>query len=622
VRHIRNICARKRSHASVNRGIDWPVELHAYVMDGQWDSRRLGARPLHAGCRAPADLVARFLPDGKPAYGPEGPHPEIHESIRYFEETTNAELDEVAETKDDEATIARLAQLKEIEYQRKRKDAAKELGFPVGVVDKLVRQRRAPSENEQYALPHWKVEPWDTVVLGASLLDDIVGTFERYIVLPRCAADALALWVLHAWTMDAGDISPFMVLVSPTKRCGKTSVLIVLLYLAPRSELASNISASALFRYVEEVRPTLLIDEADSFVKDNEEMRGILNSGHTRVAANVIRNVEVNGEHKPRRFSTWAPKAIATIRALADTLEDRAIVVQLQRKPRVAKVARLRKRDSHEFAALRQRAARWATDNFENLTDPDPAIPQALNDRAADNWRPLLAIADMAGDRWPQRAREAACILSGEGHDASSVNVELLSDIRRAFGDSDAIRSIDLVAELTEDKERPWVEWSRGKPLTQKQLGGLLTPFGITSETVSIPGLADAKGYKRVRFVEVWEAYCPGQNTSSSPTATFEASKRRYADTTGISGDFRSVAEGSGDSSKSGTLSYSHGGSDASTDRKSEFDAKGCLTTIPRPPNDVPKLASESSSSVTAAKSLWDDLDIPDDLRRSPGGVS
>ena len=81
-------------------------------------------------------------------------------------------------------------------------------------------------------------------------------------------------------------------------------MLIILLYLTPRSELASNISPSALFRYVEEIRPTLLIDEADSFVKDNEEMRGILNSGHTKAAAHVIRNVEVSGEHKPRRFST------------------------------------------------------------------------------------------------------------------------------------------------------------------------------------------------------------------------------------------------------------------------------------------------------------------------------
>jgi putative DNA primase/helicase len=96
-------------------------------------------------------------------------------------------------------------------------------------------------------------------------------------------------------------------------------------------------------------------------------------------------------------------------------------VVQLQRKPKTATVARLRKRDNDEFAVLRRKALRWAADNFAKLTDPDPQMPDALNDRAADNWRPLLAIADLAGGEWPVRARDAACLLSGEGHDAKSI---------------------------------------------------------------------------------------------------------------------------------------------------------------------------------------------------------
>lgn len=138
-------------------------------------------------------------------------------------------------------------------------------------------------------------------------------------MLPPGADIALALWVLHAWTMDAGEISPFIVLVSSPKRCGKTRVIAI-----PDAPIGAGkqYHGPALFRYIEAVRPTLLIDEADSFVKDNEELRGILNGGHTKVAANVIRNVEVNGEHKPRRFSTWAAKAIATIRSLADKIES------------------------------------------------------------------------------------------------------------------------------------------------------------------------------------------------------------------------------------------------------------------------------------------------------------
>ena len=200
---------------------------------------------------------------------------------------------------DGDELIYELSKLTEVAYQRRRKDAARELGMRVDVLDKIIRQARAQAEEDATALPHWNVEPWDRGRRRAAARRHRE-IFRRYIVLPKGADKALALWVLHAWTVDAGDISPFMVLVSPTKRCGKTSVLIVLLYLTPRSELASNISPSALFRYVEEVRPTLLIDEADSFVKDNEEMRGILNSGHTKAAAYVIRNVEVNGEHKPQ----------------------------------------------------------------------------------------------------------------------------------------------------------------------------------------------------------------------------------------------------------------------------------------------------------------------------------
>jgi hypothetical protein len=510
-----------------------------------------------------------------------------------------------------EKRVAELAKLTELAYQKIRAEAAAELNIGVGVLDKLVRQRRARSEDEQAELPHWKVEPWDAVVPGVELLDSIKAMFETYIVLPAGAGEAFALWVLHAWTFDAGDISPFLVLVSPTKRCGKTNTLIILFYLTPRSELASNISPSALFRYVEAVRPTLLMDEADTFVKDNEEMRGVLDSGHTKPSAYVIRNVEISGEHKPRRFSTWAPKAIATIRGLADTLEDRSIVVQLQRKPKAAKVARLRKRDSDKFAILRRKAARWAADNFSKLTDPDPTVPEILNDRAADNWRPLIAIADLAGGPWPRWARDAACVLSGEGHDSSSINVELLADIRQAFGSDavakpiEAIRSIDLVTQLAADPERPWVEWKNGKPLSQKQLGGLLSDFGITSETVSISGLADAKGYKRVSFEEAWERYLPGQNTLARSDPPSEASKRRNADGTNTSDDFQSVAEDTGDGSKNGNLSYSDAGSDASTLRRPPTGRQGGsatnLTTAKTPPADLPERAASSPTPSTKA---------------------
>jgi putative DNA primase/helicase len=489
--------------------------------------------------------------------------------------------------------ITELAELSELDYQQCRKGAAKHLGISVAALDKLVRQKRAQAEEDEFALPHWQVEPWPVPVDCAELLDAIWNVFSRYIVLPPGGADALALWVLHAWTYDSGEISPFIVLVSPTKRCGKTSTLIVLLYLTPRSELASNISPSAMFRYVEDKRPTLLMDEGDSFIGESEEVRGILNSGHTKAAAYVIRNVEVSGEHKPRRFSTWAPKAIASIRKLADTLQDRSIIIEQQRKPKGAKVERLRRRDNDEFAVLRRKAARWASDNMDRLVDPDPPLPETLNDRAADNWRPLLAIADLASEVWGERARQAARVLSGDDGDDSAVNVRLLADIREAFGQLDVIRSADLIVALMADPEKPWAEWRHGKPITQKQLAGLLRPFGIISEEVHPHGQSHGKGYKRGRFEEVWERYLPGQNAVSSPVGTSEARNRANADGTGTSRIFSSARENNSRGSKNDNLSYSHVGLRACADRSPEsgseeqFDHKngGADTTATTEPD-------------------------------------
>jgi putative DNA primase/helicase len=496
---------------------------------------------------------------------------------------------QLAPPPDEKALVEALARMDHSEYDRMRGELAEALGIRVGTLDDKVEalRKKMDSEDDQDALPHWKVEAWPEPVDGAALLDSIKRVFRRYIVLPKDADIVLPLWVLHAWTVDAGDISPFMVLVSPTKRCGKTSVLILLYFMTPKSELASNITAAALFRYIEAVRPTLLIDEADSFAKDNEELRGVLGSGHTKVAANVIRTVEVGGEHKPRRFSTWAPKAIATIRSLADTLEDRSVIVTLQRKPRDAKVERLRRRDTEELKTIRGKAARWATDTFNKLGERDPKVPEVLNDRAADNWRPLLAIADLAGGAWPADARRAARTLSGEEQDGA-VNVELLRDIRSAFGDAEAVRSVDLVEKLVADKERPWAEWKHGRPLSQKQLGGLLRPFGIVSETVSIPAFNDAKGYRRAHFEETWAAYCPGQN---DVPADFPVSKRRSVgmpmNSAQVS-DFRSVADASGDGSKNGKLSYSHAGSDASTLRKAKNSGQDDFDHKIAPPRPTP----------------------------------
>jgi putative DNA primase/helicase len=441
--------------------------------------------------------------------------------------------------------VAKLAKMSEFDYQRQRKVVAERLGVTVSALDREVQQQRQQGKRNEKSLelPHWQVEPWDTEVSVAELLSDIIALLRRYIILPEYSAEAIALWVLHAWAFDAWDISGFLFLKSPTKRCGKTRTFKILNYITPRSEFTSNISTAAIFRYIEASHPTLLIDEGDSFLGFQEETRGILNAGHDKSAAYVIRNVEVAGEHQPARFSVWAPKAFAAIGDLPDTIEDRSIIVPMQRRPAGKRVERLRSKDTAECADIRRQAVRWVQDNIERLKEAQPALPEALDDRAADNWEPLLAIADLAGPEWSTKARVAALNLSGEEvTDDRDIGVTLLHDIYAAFGAGDNIFTKDLLKALTADTEKAWATFKHDRPLTDRGLAKLLKPFGVRSDTVR-QGAEHNKGYRKADFLEVWERYAIPKSTIPPAQPTSQACQRDNADETGTSCTFASVTQ-------------------------------------------------------------------------------
>ena len=348
-------------------------------------------------------------------------------------------------------------------------------------------------------------EPWPEPVDGVALLDAIAGVFSRYLAMPPHASTALALWVVHAYAFDAWFASPFLAITSPTKRCGKTLLLIILGALISRRLFAANVTPAVLFRAIEKYRPVLLIDEADSFIRNSDELRGVLNSGHTRTTAVVIR--AVGDDHDSRAFSTWCPKAIALIGKLPDTLADRAIEVSMRRRTARETVARLRQDQIEaECADWRRQAVRWATDHQPVLQAHDPPVPATLHDRAADCWRPLLAVADVVGGSWRDRAREAARALSGEATDGDDIAVQLLHDVRAVFEEADAtfMSSSQLVTKLAEMDSRPWADWRHGKAITTRAVADRLRPFGV----VPVSNRTE-RGYHRDRFKDAWTRYSP-----------------------------------------------------------------------------------------------------------------
>lgn len=351
------------------------------------------------------------------------------------------------------------------------------------------------------------IEPWLEVVNGADLLDDFVSALKRHVVLPQWSAEATALWILHAHALEAFTISPLLVATSPTKRSGKTLLLEIVSLAIPRRLFASNITPSALFRAVDKFKPTLLIDEADTFLKENEELRGIINASHRRASAFVLRSV--GDEHEPAIFSTWSAKAIALIGKLKDTLEDRSIIISLRRKNPTEKVERFRiDKVTPGFTILRRKAARWAADNLTALREADPKMPDALNDRAADNWRPLLAIADLAGGNWPKLAQEAALALSGNVDEGeNSALIQLLADLEELFKNVERLSSAEIVKELGAMEDRPWSEWRKGKPITPRQLARLLAPLGIAPKSVRLGEKDIPRGYAREQLDDSFIRY-------------------------------------------------------------------------------------------------------------------
>ncbi len=352
--------------------------------------------------------------------------------------------------------------------------------------------------------------PWPEPVDGQGLLTDLMAALEKYVVLPRHGAITVALWILHTYTFAVLFLSPYLALLSPSRRCGKTTLLEIIGAIVPRKLPLSNITAAALYRTVESYHPTLLVDEADTFLTGNEDLRGILNSGHSQATACVIRTVGDN--HEPRVFSTWCPKVIAMIGKLPDTLDDRSIVISLRRKTRKEKVQRLRQDHLHEeMEPLRSRAARWAQDHLPQLQNSDPVVPEELHDRAQDNWRPLLAIADLIGGSTPEAARKAALAFHRMAED-DETSAKLLADIRQVFEETqeDQIPSEKIVEALVKMEDRPWPEFNRGKPLSPNLLARLLRPFDIRPRGIRV-GPTTPKGYRLADFEDAFSRYLPSQ---------------------------------------------------------------------------------------------------------------
>ena len=426
---------------------------------------------------------------------------------------------------DEEEYLDQLLKLGPIALDREVKVAAKRLGVNISSLHKELKCRRTTANTEpSVSLVPEEPEPSCVEQEGQRLLEDLATEIHRYLVLPEDGEIVLAVWVLFSHCYEMFLHYPYLAITSPVKGCGKSTVLDVLEQLVPRPLKAEGFSGPAIYRLIEKEGPTLLIDELDTFIRGNDRLRGVLNSGYQRGGKYVC---VVGDNHEPKAFPTAGPKVLATIGELPATLDDRSIHIRMKRKTASDTAEGFGPSNQAHMLDLKRRCIRWASDNRTRLSDAEAENP--FDNRKADSWRPLLSIAATVGGPWLEMIVGAAQNLEGRGE--RSLYVDLLADIRTLFDrrNGSAIRTEVLLEGLKSMKDGPWSEFSKGKPLTGHALARALKGFGIESTRTRLDSTNPVSVYLHRNFTDAWNRYLPAHGWSS-PNGTSDTSPTDVSD--------------------------------------------------------------------------------------------
>jgi hypothetical protein len=374
---------------------------------------------------------------------------------------------------------------------------------------------------------------------GANLLNDVSEFFKRFIAYPsEYARVAHTLWVAHAHLMKAWESTPRIAFLSPEPASGKTRSMEVTELLVPNAVEAVNVTPAYMFRKCGggDEPPTILFDEIDTVfgakAKEHEELRALLNSGHRRGATAgrcVVRGKIVETEE----ISSYAAVALAGLGWLPDTILSRSIIIRMRRRAPDEKIEAFRRRvHAPAGMALRRKLAGWAVTVLDEATEARPDMPAGVEDRAADMWEPLLTIGDIAGGKWPNRARAAAIALVAVTRDVEpSLNIRLLADLRSIFTKMATVASAAqppglptkvVLTALRDLEDAPWGDL-KGKPLSDNQLSRRLRNYEVRPKNLcpNHSRSEECKGYHLADLSDVWRRYLPP--LSEKPVAAVAA---------------------------------------------------------------------------------------------------
>lgn len=352
--------------------------------------------------------------------------------------------------------------------------------------------------------------PWSSPIDIDALANEMAMLIKRHCVMTDEEADAAVLWIISSYLINAFEIFPKLSLISPEKRCGKSTAMRVMSSMSKDGLVTSNTSTAAIYRLTETYALTLFIDEADTLLKSgNPELVGLINSSHNKSSSDILR---CSGEdYTPRAYSTWMPMVLASIGELPPTIMDRSIIIKLRRMKVSENVDRIPGNFFDDCQTIRRQLLSWCETHFRTIESSPVEPPRIGNDRAVDNWLPLFTVAGQIGKSWPPRCEAAYAALTTVSE--LEAPAQLLTDIRSILSEHHERRiySKELINKLCEDDTGPWLSCSNGRRLTASYMAQLLRPYDIKPKAFRF-GSGTKRGYEKSQFDDAFERYLPSRS--------------------------------------------------------------------------------------------------------------
>jgi len=295
------------------------------------------------------------------------------------------------------------------------------------------------------------------------LAESIRAFIHRYVDISPLFEQIASYYVLFTWVYDAFNELPYLRLRGDTGS-GKTRFLLTAGSLCYKPIFASGASTvSPLFRILDAMRGTLIIDEGDfRFSDEKAEIVKILNNGNAR-GFPVLRSESVNGrEFSPRAYTVFGPKIVSTRGFFQDrALESRCLTEETGgQKLREDIPINLTASYKQEALELRNKLLMFRFRNFGKCQIDPALVDRTIEPRLAQIFVPLLSVIEdvEARNSLRQVARDyQRDLVADRGMDVEAQLLEIIQELQQEpFSPGLAVKEISerFIARHSEDFER------------------------------------------------------------------------------------------------------------------------------------------------------------------------